>query len=34
MGYHRAETPLEKDPQTLTHRDCPRREDFPLGESE
>jgi len=24
IGYPRAETPLEKDPQTLTYRDCPR----------
>jgi len=34
LGYPRAETPHEKDPQTLTCRDCPRREGLPLGESE
>ena len=34
LGYLRAETPREKDPQTLIHRDCPRWEGFPLEESE
>jgi len=34
LGYLRAETPREKDPQTLMRRDCPRWQGFPLGESE
>jgi len=32
--YLRAKTPREKDPQTLTPRDCLSTDGFPLGESE